>query len=220
MDGLTQLAEYKQKIKNLFFEYTAKRTWITTATAKKVQRFQQSDGKVYKMEALLDCEPKRLFTLCADHHYTTRSAWDPHASEIGHVLEEFQTDDGRIYRLKRDVIQWIREHTITLFWSTTKCTGIWVKQVDQKSFLVIISNAPITTDPFHLEYVARDSYQYHSIYNPWKCQTCYKMVPAHELYCRNCQKERYVRCADLACYEPQLKDAKVCWKCKEPILPI
>ena len=211
MDGLVQ---YKQRIKDFFVECTHPNLkWRTTEPGKKVQRFQADT--LYKMEALLECDPKRAFVLCADHHYTTRSVWDPNAKQVARVMEHFATEDGDIYKLRDNTIQWIRKHSIIVFWNKEWRIIIWTRAVDEKCFLVCISNLPVALNVLLIERIARDSSIYLQTYNPWNCQTCRKQVPAHELYCRSCDTARFARCSDLACYEAQMRNATTCWKCKE-----
>jgi len=214
MDGSTRLAVYKNQIKLTFSNVTNKnRHWTTSVPGREIQYFHSASDGMYKMEALLECDTRRMFTLCSDRHYTTRSRWDTRAKEMGTILQHYETQDGNIYTLSNDIIMWIRDPTIVMYTSLTTQTCIWVKPVDKKCFLVVISNEKICIDPLLYRNVARDSSLFLNTYNPWKCEICKKMVPAHELYCRRCEKERYTRCSDMECYEPQMEGATQCSKC-------
>ena len=74
------------------------------------------------------------------------------------------------------------------------CT--WVKRVDEKAFLIVIATTKIAWNTAVYEQVARDLVRFNEIYRAWACEFCRKNVPAHELYCRSCKKERYARCLD------------------------
>jgi hypothetical protein len=51
------------------------------------------------------------------------------------------------------------------------------------------------------------------IYDQWKCTICLKMLPAHELECRHCSKERYWRCPEMTCMQAQWKGDEKCFDC-------
>ncbi len=219
-EGLARLREYKDIIRKTFAEFTDKALqWKTETPGAIVQMF--TTKHLYKLEALLTCCPDRLFRLVSDRHFVTRSQWDPHSADWCPLQEaHFETEDGSIYALTGQVTQWIRKKGRISLWdfNLTKRICVWVKSVDDKAFLIIISDHPIALDWITCQSICQDIVKYNAIYRPWSCPYCRKDVPAHELYCRQCKKERYKRCPDLGCYEPQMKDVEVCWKCKTKIL--
>jgi len=221
-DGLRRLDGYKEQIRRIFAQFTDKtQCWKTQTPGRHVQHFYCARSNLHKMEALLACSPDRLYQLCADRHYVTRSQWDGMAREMCPSQQEhFETRDGHIYVLTGDIVQWVRPASIVMFLTkrTQMCT--WIKRVDDKAFLIVIANVKITLDTTAHQVVAQDLTRFNEIYRPWDCEFCRKSVPAHELYCRSCKKERYARCPDLACYEPQMKGATQCWKCKNEIVGV
>ena len=114
-DGASRLAIYKKQIKKTFADFTNDtHKWVATAiSGSKVRHFTSPEG-LFKMEALLQCDPHRIFTLCSDRHMVTRSKWDTSKTPVGQVLEHFETLDGHIYRISGDMIQWVREPSLII----------------------------------------------------------------------------------------------------------
>lgn len=217
-EGLARLSVYKSQIRSVFTEFTDKKLqWRTEKPGTTVQEF--TAGQLHKLEALLSCDPERLFKLVSDRHYVTRSQWDARAAEWCPLQQaHFETDDGSVYALAGEAIQWVRPKGRISLWVFPTCqVCAWVKPVDDKAFLIVISNRPITIDWACCQHICQDIVKFNQIYRPWPCAYCRKDVPAHELYCRQCKKERHKRCPDLACYEPQMENASECWKCKTKI---
>lgn len=140
-------------------------------------------------------------------------------------------------------IQWIRKKDLMTIFRTTKNPihsvkpgrvegslffASWIENMDEdKSYITQIYDVNLNgwikrthIDPqllierlYLMEHVANNTKLFTTIYSPWKCSLCLKMIPPHELECRHCRRERYTRCPDLVCMEAQQKRARVCWKC-------
>lgn len=227
------MEEYKGVITKMFTEYQNLDEWIPThSTEKDDIQFFESDGKI-KIVSLITCDFDRLCKLVSDISYNTRYQWD----NIKHlqVIEEYE-NDLHIIRFNDYLgVHWYRKlkKSATILFKT--CTHpihklvpeyageffIYIKEIDETKCYISI----ITTIKMHREYeiqniqrverLSNDIIRFNGIYNPWKCDVCRKNVPAHELECRNCKKERYKRCSDVGgCYEAQRKNSVYCDFCK------
>lgn len=219
-DGLSRCILYKGMIQTTFSVLTNKNLqW----KEKRRHEFQSCNGEFFKREQVLQCDANRLYVLCSDRHYETLVYWNAQAAQETQIREHFETVDGNIYYMDKTPlgfrgIQWNREPKIVLYRSVdefpVKMIGFWINVLeDYKTLLTVIANFTIPTDFKMLERVCRDSPLFLSIYNPWKCEICRKMVPAHEIECRICRRARYWRCQNLECYEAQMDKTDTCRHC-------
>lgn len=217
-DGYSRLEQYKSLVQTAFtIMANPNRKWIKNKTS--------TDGFL-KTECLLECDSNRFFTVCSDRYYETRSLWDKTAKKL-QVFEKFETEDGIIHFIQQNDfigIQWIREPRLIVYRTLShpkhtykgpvQMMGIWIRSVDKtKTFLTIVSNYTHTMNITEMEVLVNNTPKFLTIYNPWKCKACTKMVPAHELECRGCRTPRFWRCQSLECYEPQMEHAKKCSFC-------
>jgi len=187
--------------------------------------------KVYKgyVEAILSCDIDRLFKLLSDASFTTRSKWD-YNLESCKVLETFddniQTVYFRRYGMSFVGVQWSRKYLIIFrtclvpyhkFQNvniTQLLTCIRIKLFDNKKCLLTIMGGQeedsklLAKRILWMEHICNEDKLYYTIYDPWICLICNKQVPAHELECRTCLKERYRRCSN--CKEAMREECEYC----------
>jgi hypothetical protein len=105
--------------------------------------------------------------------------------------------------------------------------GCWIKSIgDNKVFITQIIRADfgywlnmdhnLLIQRIHmLEKLAQNIPRMQSIYNPYTCSMCKKLVNSQLLECNYCKQERYGRCPYLHCYRPLMENEKKCIKCGE-----
>jgi hypothetical protein len=223
--GLSRKREYKRLINRAFKSFQSINNWRVVSEKDNVRTFE-SDNYT-KGEGLLPkiCQ-QFIPTLASDVNLQTRKQWDTSVHTLL-VLESFETENGYIYYMKRQNtqgIQWSsKDKNWVIFISLSHpdygepildaefC--IWVKEMEKYCFLTIIYKK--RTDSIYsriklMENVSRDLKLCHLIYDPWLCDICVRQVPAHELECRICKKERFGRCKELSCYRVLERGEEIC----------
>lgn len=217
-DGLSKCIQFKAMIQTAFSILTNRKLrW------KEQSPGHFSTGELHKFEYVLKCDSNRLYSLCSDRHYETLIQWNASVAEHTRIVHHYETVDGKIYLMKKtplgfNGIQWCRDPKIVLYRSVDelpiKMIGFWINALDDyKTFLTVICNYKTSIDHQMLERVCCDTPLFLSIFNPWKCSVCRKMMPSHELECRFCRRVRYWRCQNLQCYEAQRDKTTVCRLC-------
>ncbi len=223
MEGNLSTA-YKKQIKLLFTQLTAIGNWHFSG---KVGKFNIStSGPYVKLECILDIECTMLTTALSDTSAITREQWDSRT----HTLVRLCMFESNV-----ELINW--EHSLRIQYRRTSENENLILQstamhpvyksapnAQHNDCLFLLKRAG---DRTHLTYIGLLDIsptilecelavpRLRGIYDTWKCLNCaHSGIPPHELECRNCKLERYRRCPDKRCFEPQKKDATKCELCK------
>lgn len=226
--GLTRKREYKRLINSSFKSFRAIKDWRLKSEKDNVQTYESAGYT--KGEAMLPkiCQ-NYIYTLASDVNLQTRKQWDATVHKLL-VLESYETENGILYYMHRQNTQGVQWTSNNKSWvifvsqshpdfgvpnlSAEFC--IWIKEMEQYCFLTIIyKKTDIKADSIYnriklMENVSKDLKLCHQIYDSWKCDICVKPVPAHELECRICKKERFGRCKDVSCYRVLERGEKSC----------
>jgi hypothetical protein len=220
--GIARKRQYKRLVNNSFKSFQKVIHWKILSEKDNVRIFE-SDLYI-KGEALLPkiCQ-QFICVLASDTNLQTRKQWDPNVKTL-QVLEFFETENGFMYYMTRQNTQGIQWTSKNKDWtvfishphpnfpnpaSVNAEFCIWIKEMEKYSFLTLLykkqSEKKIKIDSIYsriklMENTAKDLKLCHLIYDPWMCDICVKLVPAHELECRLCKKERFGRCEELSCY--------------------
>jgi hypothetical protein len=221
--GLSRKRQYKRLINQSFKSFQKAISWKILSEMDNIRTFE-SDLYI-KGEALLPkiCQ-QFICTLANDTNLQTRKQWDPNIKTL-QVLEIFETENGYMYYMKRQNTQGIQWTSKTKEWTVFvshphpdfECKEefipaefcIWIKEMEKYTFLTLLykkqSDKKLKPDSIYnriklMENTAKNLKLCHLIYDPWMCDICVKPVPAHELECRVCKKERFGRCKELSCY--------------------
>lgn len=171
------------------------------------------------------CLAEPFFNLCKDVHMATRAMWDTRGRQTLYY-DEIKEYEGNIIVRDNRYVTWFRYDTakqsyVVIHYDShgtdADCRIWWIVQIVDKNTdnkCCVNTNDSASRLEYLEEIVVSRGDYLGEIYSDWSCTMCSHHVICTSLDCTNCYAPRFWRCGDSTCEIGQLRDDKICYKCK------
>lgn len=174
---------------------------------------------------ICNCLAEPFFNICKDVYMATRAIWD---SKDRHDIyyDEIKEYEGDIIIRDNRYVTWsrydaLKQSYIVIHYDSlgteNDCRVWWIVQIldkNREDKCSVNTNDSINRVKYLEEIVTSRGDYLGDIYSDWNCTMCNRHVICTSLVCTNCYAPRFWRCEDSTCELGQLRDDKICYKCK------